>query len=149
MFFSFASITSISYTSVLQRTFNLNIRVADGRDVEFSMLDQAEFAGIDAYIKRHGLHDASMAEERRAKRLKVVGEAEGASENQAWDGAEAGETELEKAQRMLEEAEDEMEVDYEPGSEGDSDGSGSDTDEEEEGRVDGYNEEEDGDGGIS
>lgn len=79
IFFSFPAIDSVSYTSVLQRTFNLNIAArptpaaADPIEFEFSMLDQADFAGIDAYIKRHSLQDASMAEQRRAKKLNING----------------------------------------------------------------------------
>ncbi|KAI9872599.1 MAG: hypothetical protein M1830_001426, partial [Pleopsidium flavum] len=79
-FFSFDTIDSVSYTSVLQRTFNLNITTRtcslptdDKQEFEFSMLDQADFAGIDGYVKRHGLQDASMAEERRARKLNING----------------------------------------------------------------------------
>ena len=145
MFFSFETIISISYTSVLQRTFNLNIRVADDRDIEFSMLDQADFAGIDTYVRRHGLNDASMAEERRAKKLNINGVKNDKSEAQDLeDGAQGDETELAKAQRMIEDAEDEMEEDYAPGSEGESDGSGSGSDEEqEEGNDDGGDDDDD------
>ena len=58
-FFAFSAIDSISYTSVLQRTFNLVISAretpeAEPKDIEFSMIDQVDFAGIDEYIKRHG-----------------------------------------------------------------------------------------------
>jgi hypothetical protein len=147
VFFGFDTIESISYTSVLQRTFNLNIaaRTADDEDAdeavvefEFSMIDQAEYAGIDAYVKRHGLQDASLAEARRAKKLNVKGEkrraAEGGGDDGDADGAEGeddGETELQKAQRELEDREDEAEEDYDPGSDGGSDGSGTSSDEEE------------------
>ncbi|KAL8741768.1 MAG: hypothetical protein Q9184_008345, partial [Pyrenodesmia sp. 2 TL-2023] len=67
-FFPFHAINSISYTSVLQRTFNLNIIILtatdESKEIEFSMIDQADFAGIDGYVRRHGLQDASMAEQR-------------------------------------------------------------------------------------
>ncbi|CAD0057102.1 unnamed protein product [Aureobasidium pullulans] len=100
--FTFENIESISYTSVLQRTFNIVITTmpdpitGDKQDIEFSMLDQADFAGIDEYVKRHDLNDASMAAERQAKKIKR----------------------------------DEEEEDYDPGSDGESEGSGSDSEEE-------------------
>lgn len=163
LFFAYENIDSISYTSVLQRTFNLNITARpttttpDGDsdetiEFEFSMIDQADFAGIDAYVKRHSLQDASLAEARRARRYNVNGTTRADGNSGAGDGAAAGaaggaaepeESELQKAQRELEDREDEEEEDYDPGSEGDSDGSGSSSDEDE----DGYGGEEgDGDG---
>ncbi|KAI9829085.1 MAG: hypothetical protein M1832_000108 [Thelocarpon impressellum] len=147
LFFAFASVGSISYTSVLQRTFNLNIATgpadaAGAAEFEFAMLDQADFAGIDAYVRRHGLHDASMAEQRRARRVEVDGRG---------GGVEAGA--LAEAARLVaaeegggdgEDGEDEEEEeDYDPGSEGESEGSGSDS--EEEGDGEGENEEEEDD----
>ena len=145
LFFSFSTITSISYTSVLQRTFNLNIAVpdylqendhADGptKDFEFSMIDQADFAGINAYVEKYQLQDASMAEQRRAKKYNVDG-VKGEEEEEKADG----ETELEKARREMEEQEDEDEEEdenFDPGSEGESEGSGT-SDEEEEGEREG------------
>lgn len=96
------------------------------------MLDQADYTGIDGYIKRHALNDASMAELRRAKLLNINGPPSG-NESKVTStgngGAPAGnvdvsmnddandnngETELERAQRMIEDAEDEEEEDYEP-----------------------------------
>jgi hypothetical protein len=61
----------------LQRTFNIVITAmpdpvtGEKQDIEFSMLDQADFAGIDQYVKRHDLNDASMAADRRAKKLNI------------------------------------------------------------------------------
>lgn len=133
LFLPFSSITSISYTSVLQRTFNLNIAAAgaDGaeQEIEFSMLDQADYAGIDEYVKRHGLHDASLAASRKAKVYNVNKAADSA--NGAAEGAgaavealredeegEEGETELQRAERMLQDEEDELEEDYVEDEEG-------------------------------
>ena len=104
------------------------------------MLDQADFAGIEAYIKRHELSDASMAATRKAKRLNINKPARKV-ENGApagpgeGDGGEAREeSELQKAQQQLEEQEvdeeDEEEEDYDPGSEGESDGSGESSEDE-------------------
>ncbi|KAL9609644.1 MAG: hypothetical protein Q9167_005597 [Letrouitia subvulpina] len=139
LFLPFAAITSISYTSVLQRTFNLAVTTHHAKaeeaeeeeeeEIEFSMLDQADYAAIDTYVKRHGLHDASMAEARRAKPLHVNGRVEDGEE-----GEEEGE--LEKARREAEDEEDEEEEDenFDPGSAGESEGEGgSSSDEEEEG----------------
>jgi hypothetical protein len=143
LFFAFENIESTSYTSILQRTFNLNITTRidsteETQELEFSMIDQADYAGIDAYLKRHGLQDASLAEARRAKKYNVNVEKGG--ENAA-DG-EAEEGELQKAERELQDQEDEEEEDYDPGSDGGSDGSGSSSEEEEEGEGEGDDEEE-------
>ncbi|KAL8958970.1 MAG: hypothetical protein Q9193_004080, partial [Seirophora villosa] len=125
-FFPFHAITSISYTSVLQRTFNLNITTSPDpnpdtapTEIEFSMIDQADFAGIDAYIRRHGLHDASMAEQRRAKRMNVNG-VNNNNNNMGGEGLENGdgEGELQKAAREVEDMEDEEEEEdenFDPG----------------------------------
>lgn len=151
LFFPLRSIISTSFTSVLQRTFNLNISAqlsatdctfcipgapataAEGStdvELEFSMLDQADFAGIDAYIKARGLHDASLAEARRAK--KVDGDAKAATRPVGVaEGDEAGESELARAERELQDAEDEGEEDYEETG-GESDGSGESSGEEDE-----------------
>lgn len=143
LFFSFDTIDSVSYTSVLQRTFNLNVMARpsggseeDNQEFEFSMIDQADFSGIDTYIKRHGLQDASLADARRAKVYNVnkpTGDEPVTTEASGED-----ESELQKAQRELEDQEDEEEEDYDPGSD-DSEGSGSsseDEDEDDEGEAD-------------
>lgn len=150
VFFAFENIESTSYTSVLQRTFNLSIAArATGSDeiqeYELSMIDQADFAGIDGYIKGHGLQDASLAEARRAKRYNVnVGKAEKGGDASA-QGAVEEESELQKAHRELEDREDEEEEDYDPGSEEDSDGSGSSSQEESQGEDGEGQEDEDDD----
>ncbi|KAL9596840.1 MAG: hypothetical protein Q9179_004479 [Wetmoreana sp. 5 TL-2023] len=135
--FPFHTIASISYTSVLQRTFDLVISVYnsssssadnDTQDIEFAMIDQGDFAGIDAYVKRHGLQDASMAEQRRAKKLNINGVKDEEAERE-----EDGEGELQKAQREAEDLEDENEEDdenFDPGSEGESEGSGESSEDE-------------------
>ncbi|KAL1960194.1 hypothetical protein VTO42DRAFT_8737 [Malbranchea cinnamomea] len=143
LFFAFENIESISYTSVLQRTFNLNIAVRSinssaVQEFEFAMLDQADYAGIDAYVKRHGLQDASLAEERRAKRLNINGP-KGDDQNGVSSNVQEEESELQRAQRELEDQEDEEEEDYDPGSDADSDGSGTSSEEED---YEHYNEEE-------
>ena len=135
-FFPLNDIKSISYTSVLQRTFNMIISyeilypTLEEKEVEFSMIDQAQFAGIDAYIKRHELQDASMAEARKAKRHNINAK-KGAEPDKAENGEEPGE--LQKAAEQIqdeEDEEDELEEDYDPGSEGESEGSGDSSEEE-------------------
>ncbi|KAI4612480.1 hypothetical protein J4E80_007214 [Alternaria sp. BMP 0032] len=142
-FFDFASIESISYTNVLRNTFNVVFTTPNSGDIEFSMLDQADFAGINEYVQKHGLQDASLAADRRAKKLnvnKVGGKKEnGAAVEEA--GGEEEESELQKAERELQDQEDDEEEDddFDPGSEGESEGSGSDS-EDEDGEGGGYEE---------
>jgi hypothetical protein len=141
LYFSFTNIDSISYTSITTRTFNLSIRVQEdrgGAEHEFSIIDQGDYAGIDAYIKSRKLNDASMAEQRRAKTFNVNGKTDGD------DGTVPGE--LEKA---LEDAEDEEEEDYVPGKEDDG-SSGSESESESVVDSDGNDDEEmsDGEGSI-
>lgn len=129
-FFPFSEIESISYTSVLQRTFNLNITIrpspdADTQEIEYSMLDQQDFAGIDEYVRKHQLQDASLADARRARKLGK------GKTTEANDDEEDGRTELEKAEAELEDEEDELEEDYDPDEEGSDSGSGSGSDDEE------------------
>lgn len=155
-------IAATSYTNILQITFNIVVETfsSEGEpneELEFGMLDQQDYGGIDDYIKRNRLQDRSMAEQRKAK-LQLAenrGPKKGSDEE---GGAADGETELEKAQleveQQLQDDEDEDEEDYDPGSEGDSEGSGEsgdddddddDDDEEDEGE-DEEGEEEEGDG---
>lgn len=147
--------SAVSYTSVLQRTFNLSVEVDTStlsgehkeEEFEFSMLDQEDFAGIDEFLKRHGLQDKSMAEQRKAKRLNVnvVKDEDG----NVIGNAEAGELEkaAQEAEQEAVDEEDEEEEDYDPGSEGESEGSGSsseeDEDDDETGGVDDGDEEAD------
>ncbi|KAK1585800.1 uncharacterized protein LY79DRAFT_260621 [Colletotrichum navitas] len=137
-------IVAFSYTSVLQRTFNIVVEVfteGDAKEeIEFGMLDQEDYAGIDeSYVKRHGLQDRSMAEQRKAKmeltenlKAKKAADAEAGANGNVDDN---GMTELEKAhleaEQVAQEEEDEDEEDYDPGSEGESEGSGSSDDDDE------------------
>ncbi|KAI9652746.1 MAG: hypothetical protein M1821_007820 [Bathelium mastoideum] len=155
LFIQFHRIDSISYTSVLQRTFNIvvatlddnpnmeaekgNVRKTEG--IEFGMIDQTDFAGIDAWVKKHGLNDLSMAEQRKASRNNVIAGGRGNGNDTDGIGNEKinppnhrakGERyepgELERAARQaeqeLQDEEDEEEEDYDPGSEGESEGEG-------------------------
>ncbi|KAK4236002.1 putative chaperone protein [Achaetomium macrosporum] len=152
LFLPLDRIVAVSYTNVLRTTFNMVVELDDnnGRDaiekeIEFGMLDQEDYQGIDeTYVRRHGLADRSMAEQRRAKRELAengrkggaAGEQEGGGGGAGDEGEDDGLTELERAQReaeqRLQDEEDEMEEDYDPGSEGDSEGEGGSSEEDEE-----------------
>lgn len=113
------------------------------------MIDQADFAGIDEYVKRHGLNDASMAAERRAKAYNVNKEkkdanGDGGDQTAAGGVGEDGLTELQRAEQQLQDQEDEEEEDYVE-SGGESDGEGESSEEDGEGYAEGegeYDEEE-------
>ncbi|RGP65699.1 hypothetical protein FLONG3_9092 [Fusarium longipes] len=141
MFIPLNRIAATSYTNILQRTFNIAVEVFAGEgdateEIEFSMIDQEDYGGIDDYIKNHRLQDRSMAEQRKAK-LELA-ENRGPKKNgEEGDEAAAGGgdiSELAKAQldaeQALQDEEDEDEEDYDPGSDADSDGSGESDDDD-------------------
>lgn len=141
-YFDFSSINSIAYAAVLRNTFNLVI-TTQTQEIEFGMLDQADYAGINDYVQKHGLQDASLAAARRAKKLNVnkpKDKSNGANVAAVADAndAEEEESELQKAERELQDQEDDEEEDYDPGSEGESEGSGSDSEDEDD--AGGYDE---------
>ncbi|KAG4217576.1 hypothetical protein PC116_g33944, partial [Phytophthora cactorum] len=128
LFIPLEKIAAISYTSVLQRTFNMVVEVFTGEngdetteEIEFSMLDQEDYGGINEdYVMRHRLQDRSMADQRKAKR-ELAENAKGKKDPDA-EGEEAngqtgedGMTELERAQmeaeQQLQDEEDEDEED--------------------------------------
>lgn len=165
MFIPLNRIVATSYTSVLQRTFNVVVEVFAGEgdateEIEFSMLDQEDYSGIDDYVKRNRLQDRSMAEQRKAKLELAENRAKKGEAAENGDGAAAGGnagdgmTELERAhveaEQQLQDEEDEDEEDYDPGSEGDSEGSGASSDEDDDDDDDdddeGDDAEEDGEG---
>ncbi|KAI0161582.1 hypothetical protein GGR57DRAFT_499091 [Xylariaceae sp. FL1272] len=139
MFLPLDKIAAVSYTNVLQRTFNVVVEVfnSEGGDeeaieeIEFAMLDQEDYNGINEdYVARHKLQDRSLADQRKAKRElleNAKGKKEDGSEGVA---AQGGLSELQRAEQELEDEEDEDEEDYDPGSEGESEGSGTDSDDD-------------------
>ena len=157
LFLPLDRIAAFSYTSVLQRTFNIVVEVdagsgEDKEEIEFGMLDQEDYGGIDeTYVRRHGLQDRSMADRRKAKReLAENGPRKKAGEpgEPGADGEEApaddGLTELQRAEQQLQDDEDDLEEDYDPGSDGESDGDGaSDDEDEDEGDEDDEDDEDD------
>lgn len=145
-FVDFAAISSVSYTAVLRNTFNLVVTTPHG-DIEFGMVDQADYTGINEYIQKHHLQDASMAADRRAKKLNVNPPADKANGTKGRAADEGGLSELQKAEQELQDLEDEDEEDYDPeNEEEESDGSGSDS--EDEGGEDDDGDEEDFDEGA-
>ncbi|KJZ79714.1 hypothetical protein HIM_01183 [Hirsutella minnesotensis 3608] len=144
IFIPLARIAAISYTNILQITFNIVVEVfcSEGdatEEVEFDMLDQQDYGSIDNYIKLNRLQDRSMAEQRKGKLQLAenrVGK-KGAEDGQNGDGEESavnGMSELARAQleadQQLDDEEDEDEEDYDPGSEGESEGSGDSSDDD-------------------
>lgn len=83
LFFPIDSLASNVITNITQRTFDLTLTLKPGCQilgsagfkptkegehdtVQFSMIEQSEYAGIEAYTKKLGINDQSMAEERKA-----------------------------------------------------------------------------------
>ncbi|KAI0425345.1 hypothetical protein F5Y09DRAFT_103064 [Xylaria sp. FL1042] len=150
MFLPLDKIAAVSYTNVLQRTFNMAVEIFTGEggdeeateEIEFAMLDQEDYNGINEdYITRHKLQDRSLADQRKAKRELIEntkgkkGGGEGEQDEHGSVG-EDGMTELQRAQleaeQQLQDEEDEDEEDYDPGSDEDSDGSGTSSDDDDE-----------------
>ncbi|KAJ2907163.1 hypothetical protein MKZ38_007678 [Zalerion maritima] len=163
LFIPLTSIAAVSYCNVLRTTFNMVVEVfAPGpagedntEEVEFGMIDQADYPGIDEkYVKRKGLQDQSLAEQRKAKKELAEnekGSKKSGDDEMVVDGEEAnanGRTILEQAQweeeQRLQDEEDEDEEDYDPGNDGESEGSGSDDDDDED---DDDDDDDDGQGG--
>lgn len=139
LFIPLDRIVAVSYTNVLQRTFDITIEVdvshaphqqveeQDGEgggvkteEIEFSMIDHEDYGVIDdSYIQRHGLNNRSMAEGRRAKRqLRESGGAGAGAKQQpavnengdAVDPEEAAMVAaLDRAEEMLEQDEEDEE----------------------------------------
>ncbi|KAI0536031.1 hypothetical protein GGR58DRAFT_476816 [Xylaria digitata] len=162
MFLPLDKIAAISYTNVLQRTFNMVAEIFTGEgggdeeateEIEFAMLDQEDYDGINEdYVTRHKLQDRSLADQRKAKRelIENAKGKKGAGEGeQSGDGGvgEDGMTELQRAQleaeQQLQDEEDEDEEDYDPGSDDDSDGSGASSDDDDDDDEDDEDEDED------
>ncbi|OAA56139.1 negative regulator of DNA transposition protein [Niveomyces insectorum RCEF 264] len=160
LFLPLDRIAAVSYTNVLQRTFNIVVEVdvyGSTEEVEFAMVDQEDYGTIDeTYVRRHGLQDRSMAERRKAKR-QLIENARGEGKRRGGGGGEAistetgggtgigeadreeeddGLTELQRAEKQLQDQEDELEEDYDPGSSGDSDGSNESSEDEGDGEDD-------------
>ncbi|KAI9155520.1 Histone chaperone RTT106 [Paramyrothecium foliicola] len=158
MFMPLDRIVAVSYTNILQITFNIVVEVMStngepNEELEFGMLDQQDYGGIDDYIKTNRLQDRSMAEQRKGK-LQLAENRKKAAEGDEGDGAnghEGGNSTSElalahlEAEQLLQDEEDEDEEDYDPGSEGDSEGSGESSGDDDDDDDDEDDEEEDED----
>ncbi|KHJ31141.1 putative negative regulator of dna transposition protein [Erysiphe necator] len=140
LFLSHSKICAVSFTSVLSRTFNLNIEIflddteSQSNEIEFTMLDQEDFENIKRYVNRHGLQDRSMADKRKAKILNVTATTNNdpsTDVNRRPDNNFNNEVAPEN-QETLDDDDDDEEEDYDPGSEGQSEGSGSSSSSDEE-----------------
>jgi hypothetical protein len=157
-------IVAISYTNILRTTFNMVVELdtdlasdsnaAIDKEIEFGMIDQEDYQGIDqTYVRRHGLADRSMAEQRKAKReLAENGKKPAAADEANGEAGETGDmTELERAQhedeQRLQDEEDELEEDYDPGSESDSEVESGLSDEDEDDEDEGDDDDEEGEEG--
>ncbi|KAM3441966.1 hypothetical protein MY4824_001380 [Beauveria thailandica] len=137
IFIPLKRIAAMSYTNILQITFNVVIEVfpeeeGDANDeYEFGMVDQQDYGGIDDYVKRNGLQDRSMAEQRKGKLQLAENKGKKGAEGDVANGAGDGMTELERAALGEDmDDDDEDEEDYAPGSDDGSGGSGESSDED-------------------
>lgn len=70
LFFPLSTVREVTFTNILQRTFNLVVSTEDNVEgEEFGMIDQAVFAGIQGYTAKHQIQDASLSEQRKAKKV--------------------------------------------------------------------------------
>lgn len=80
IFFPLDSISSTYFCNVMQHTFNLVLVLKQDhsplgtpisdKTIEFSLIEQSEYTGIDSYIQACGINDSSMSEEKMAPTLK-------------------------------------------------------------------------------
>ncbi|TQS37279.1 hypothetical protein Golomagni_02256 [Golovinomyces magnicellulatus] len=133
LFFPHSRISGVSATSILLRTFNLNLefftdtKEEEHEEIEFTMLDIDDFGNIMKYINRHNLQDRSMAERRKAKFYNV-----NKSKKTDEDSSKIEDPNDGDHKKLGEDEEDEeVDEDYDPGHEGESDGSGINSSDEE------------------
>ncbi|KAG2217164.1 hypothetical protein INT45_003055 [Circinella minor] len=88
-YFPLTILSSTYYSGITQHTFNLTLVLKknqlplgsllnvskdeqeNGSTLEFSMIEQSEFGGIDQYIKKMNINDKSMSEENMAPEIKA------------------------------------------------------------------------------
>ncbi|KAI7874313.1 Rtt106-domain-containing protein [Lichtheimia hyalospora FSU 10163] len=76
IFFPLDSISSTYFCNIMQHTFNLVLVLKENhsplgsaisdKTIEFSLIEQSEYTGIDSYIQACGINDSSMSEEKMA-----------------------------------------------------------------------------------
>lgn len=122
LFFPINSLASTVITNITQRTFDLTLTLkpncqvlgsagfrttkeGDNDTVQFSMIEQSEYGGIEAYSKKIGVNDNSMAEERKAVVTK--------KEEEEEEGGEGGNASKDNIVNLVDE-DSENDEDFEP-----------------------------------
>lgn len=116
VFFPLSCIASTVFCSITQRTFDIALTVRRGHQplgsslglgktdddtrIDFSMIEQSEYAAIDDYIKKARISDRSLDEEFKAPETKAA--------------KEAKEQKTSNAQELADEDEEEQDQDFEP-----------------------------------
>ncbi|RUS20396.1 hypothetical protein BC937DRAFT_95297 [Endogone sp. FLAS-F59071] len=154
LFIPLADIASTTFHGVTSRTFNMTVRLKEGRvalgggggagEYEFSVIEQADFGAIDAYMKNAQVADESLSMQNRAVEKKQK-EKKGEKDGEKDRGGEGDDT---TGFFSTEYEEDEEDGDFQPEDEDDDsnpddDEDGEDDDEEDVAEGDG-NEEGDG-----
>ncbi|KAF7731458.1 hypothetical protein EC973_000266 [Apophysomyces ossiformis] len=124
LFCPLSSISAIAVNSVTQRTFDLTIKMAkiplgsatkqvteeeEGMSLPFSMIEQSEYEGINAYINKTGINDRSMDEELKAP------EPKSRKDGLTGDGDDTDGRAMDT--KAMEEEEEEQDEDFEPSEE--------------------------------
>lgn len=140
LFFPIAHLASNVITNITQRTFDLTLTLkpgchvlgtagfrttkeGDDNTVQFSMIEQSEYGGIEAYAMKLEINNQSMAEERKAVSKK-------SEDNYSEDDEQSdlkGKGKVTTTEQENEEDSEENDEDFEP-SDGDSDPLEYDTD---------------------
>jgi hypothetical protein len=133
LFFPVTSLSSIVITGVTQRTFDLTLILKEGNPtvlgggvsgfkptregnhdtVQFSMISQSEYTGIDSYIKQANIHDHSMAEERKAPAVNKQ-DAEGANSSSGNHGDDNEDSEQDDDFQPSDDDDDPLEYETDP-----------------------------------
>ncbi|KAI8646248.1 hypothetical protein BD408DRAFT_410440 [Parasitella parasitica] len=108
LFFPVSSLASTVISNITQRTFDLTltlrpeskvlgsagfrtIKDGDNETVQFSMIEQSDYGGIEAYTKKLNINDHSMAEERKAAKSNDGHDQTQDEDNQDDDGQDTSE----------------------------------------------------------
>ncbi|ORY98129.1 hypothetical protein BCR43DRAFT_490912 [Syncephalastrum racemosum] len=92
LYFPFSQIASTSFCSITQRTFDLAIVLKEdgaplgpasavGSEIQFSMIEQSEFGGIERYLQDSQINDQSMSEENKEPEIRAKHENDSQNEN--------------------------------------------------------------------
>lgn len=160
VFFPLSCISSTVFCSITQRTFDIALTIRKGHRplgsslgiaksdeeetrIDFSMIEQSEYAAIDEYIKKAQINDRSLDEEFKAPEPKAVKEIEQPAQQQLAAAEE--DEEQDQDFEPSESEEDPLEYDSEAGSSDEERQQGEEEEEdEEEETIDGNDEHEGG-----